>query len=279
MSKMKLKKNEMKKIELEDLPVKKLSELSNLNSFVFYGRAGTGKTTLAGTFPGPILFLDIKDRGTDSLDEDDFVGDIMEIKTWEDFEMTYWWLKKAIKKGKCKYKSVVMDTVSQLQHLALIKLLEDKGKDTEKAGDWGTATKQDWGTLASMMKQAFTNMRDLPGIKVIAIAQDRTFNVGDEGDMDERLTPEVGPRLSPAVAAHLNAEFSIIGNTFIRMKTEKVKLKSGKTKEKEVPEYYLRIGPNPVYITKVRKAKSIKLPPTIEDPTYKKIMESLKPRG
>lgn len=264
----------------DELPVKQLSELSNLNSFVFYGRAGTGKTTLAGTFPGPILLLDVKDRGTDSLDEDDFDGEVMEIKSWDDFDMTYWWLRKAIKNKKCKYKTIALDTGSQLQHLAVIKVLEDKGKDTSKAGDWGTMTKQDWGTVSSMMKEAITNLRDLRGVKVVINAQDRVFNVGDdEVDPEERLAPEVGPRLSPATMSHLNAEFSVIGNTFIKMKTvrKKSKKRPGKIIEIEKPVYCLRIGPNPTYVTKVRKAKKLLLPDVIEDPDYEKIMEVLKP--
>lgn len=257
------------------LEVKSLKDISNRDSFVFYGRSGTGKTTLSCTFPGPILLLDIKDRGTDSIDSDRDDVKVREIETWKDFEDTYWWLKK----NKGVYKTVILDTVTQLQQLAVIKVLEDANKDVEKAGDWGTMSKQNWGTVSSMMKTSITNMRDLKGINKVFLAQDRTFNVDEDGGDEESFSPEVGPRLSPATMAHLNAEVSVIGNTFIKMKIikKKVKKASGvvKVEEEEKPVYCLRVGPNPVYITKVRKPKAQVLPDYLEDPSYKSLIEAI----
>lgn len=259
----------------DTLEVKSLRDISNRDSFVFYGRSGTGKTTLSCSFPGPILLLDIKDRGTDSIDSDRDDVKVREIETWKDFEDTYWWLKK----NKGVYKTVVIDTATQLQQLAVIKVLEDSGKDSDKAGEWGTMTKQNWGTVSSMMKSSITNMRDLKGINKVFLAQDRTFNVDEDGSDEESFSPEVGPRLSPATMAHLNAEVSVIGNTFIRMKTikKKVKMPSGvvKVKEEEKPVYCLRVGPNPVYITKVRKPKAQVLPDYLEDPSYESLIEAI----
>lgn len=258
-----------------ELEVKSLKDISNRDSFIFYGRAGTGKTTLSCTFPGPILLLDVKDRGTDSIDSDRDDVKVREIESWKDFEDTYWWLKKNPK----VYKTVVVDTMTQLQQLAVIKVLEDSNKDVDKAGEWGTMTKQNWGTVSSMMKTAITNMRDLKGINKVFLAQDRTFNVDEENSDEESFSPEVGPRLSPATMSHMNAEVSMIGNTFIKMKTikKKVKKASGvvKVEEEEKPVYCLRIGPNPVYITKVRKPKARVLPDFIEDPSYSSIIETV----
>ena len=269
-----LKKAPIKK-KSKSLPVKKLSELNHRKSFVFYGRSGTGKTTLAGTFPGPILLLDIKDRGTDSLDSSREDIRVMEVESWGDFERAYWWLVR----NPGKYKTVIADTVTQLQHLAVIKVLEDAEKPTERAGDWGTMNKRDWGTVSAMMKHSITNLRDLEDINVVFLAQTRVFDVEDDQGSTGDDDSEIGPRLSPASASHLNAEVSIIGNTYIKIKesTEKVKLKSGKIKTKVEQEanYFLRIGPNPIYVTKVRKPKGIVLPDSIEDPSYKKIMRVL----
>ena len=66
--------------------------MSKDRSFLFYGRSGTGKTTLAGTFPTPILILDIGDKGTDSISdiEDCYVWEITE---WDDIEIAYYYLK------------------------------------------------------------------------------------------------------------------------------------------------------------------------------------------
>jgi phage nucleotide-binding protein len=255
--------------DIKELPVRKAGGYTH-RSFVFYGRAGTGKTTAFATFPGKKLLADIKDSGDDSIVGIDDL-DVMDLKSWEDFEIMYWWLKRNPKKYDC----LGMDTMSQLQQLAIRKVLEDKGKDPDRAGEWGVMTKQDWGTVASMMKSWIINLRDLP-MNVVFIAQDRTFNVGEE-DEANGLDPEVGPGLSPSIAKHLNAAVHVVANTFIRRRVVTVKVKKpekGKPPKKEVEkiEYCMRIGPNPTYITKMRKPKAIKLPGVLVDPTYEKLM-------
>lgn len=226
----------------------------------------------------------MKDRGTDSVvDVDDL--EVMEIEDWDDIERVYWYLKKHPK----KFRTVVIDTMSQLQQIAVRALLEEKNKDPDEAGNWGSMTKGDWGEVASRLRPLITNFRDLP-MDVVFIAQHRTFNVADDEDSgDERasvLAPEVGPQMMPSVAKHLNASVSVIGNTFIRNRIEEkkrmVKNKNSKLKPKEVIdeveiiEYCLRIGPNPIYVTKVRKSKEIEMPDVIVDPDYNKIIKVLK---
>lgn len=238
--------------------------MSKDRSFLFYGRSGTGKTTLAGTFPTPILILDIGDKGTDSISdiEDCYVWEITE---WDDIEIAYYYLKA----NPDEYPSKVIDTVTGMQQAAVIKVLEEKNKRVSNAGDWGTMTRGEWGDVASMMKSMITNFRDLPG-NTVFIAQDRVFNM-DEEDTEDILMPEVGPRLSPSVAGHINAAVSIIGNTFIKSKIVKRK---GKEIEKIV--YCLRVGPNPLYTTKLRKPRGIVPPAYLVDASYEDIMEQVK---
>lgn len=223
---------------------------------------------MAGTFPGPALLIDVKDEGTDSVaDVEDL--DVMEVTCWEDIEDVYWHLKQ----NPDKYKTVIIDTVTQLQQLIVSEIHDSKNTD-KAAGDWGTMTKQDWGTVASKMKIWITNYRDLP-MEVVFIAQDRTFNLDDDENPDSDLNPEVGPALSPSISKHLCAAVSIIGHTFIRNRMVKKKIK-GRTREREVKEYCLRLGPSASYITKFRKPKSIELPGFLVDPTYEDILETIK---
>lgn len=252
------------------LPTKRVKDIERRRSFVIYGRSGTGKTTFAGTFPGPILYLDVKDEGTDSISD---VKDleVMEIASLDDLDEAYWWLKE----NPGEYKTVVIDTVSQLQQIVVEEVASTKKKkSTKRAGDWGSMTKQDWGEVAGILKERLINFRDLSSddTNVVFIAQDRTFNFEEESDDEQVLAPEVGPALSPSVARTLNAAVTMIGNTFIRMKRVKKEV-NGKKKTIEKIEYCLRIGPNPVYVTKVRKAKSFDTPDVIVDPSYDDVME------
>lgn len=255
------------RVQPKELPVRNAGEGSGYRSFVFYGRSGTGKTTVAATFPGEKLLLDIKDSGDDSV-----VGvsnlKVMDVRTWDDLEMTYWWLLS----NPGQYQCIILDTLSQLQQLAIRKVLEEKNKDPDNAGEWGVMTMKEWGAVSSLMKTWIINFRDLP-MNVVFIAQDRTFNSNDDGDEDKGLDPEVGPGLSPSIAKHLNAAVHVIGNTFIRSRTVKVKVKNPqkgkpKTIDKQRIEFCMRLGPNDTYITKARKPKHILLPSVLVNPTY-----------
>jgi phage nucleotide-binding protein len=250
--------------------VKKASDLKKPRSWAIYGRAGSGKTTLSSTFPKPILLIDVKDEGTDSIADVQGI-DVLEVADWDDFEDAYWWLHENPK----KYKTVVIDTVTQLQQLKIEEIGSKKSLKGKSIGDWGTMTKQDWGEVASAMKTWITNYRDLP-LETVFLAQDRVFNgEEDAGDAGE-INPEVGPRLSPSVQSHLCAAVSVVANTFVRSRTETVKKKiNGKEKvtHKEVVEYCLRLGPNQSYITKFRKPKKVTLADFLVDPDYDSILE------
>lgn len=251
------------------MPVRDPGSKKKGRSWAIYGRAGSGKTTLAGTFPGPVLFLDCKDDGDDSVAGVKGVK-VMDITEWEDLEHAYWWLVQ----NPGKYKTVVIDTITQLQQLIVEEIGSKKAERAGKsAGDWGTMTKGDWGDVASRMKTWITNFRDLE-MEVVFLAQDRVFNVDEEGSDDGMIDPEVGPRLSPSVMSHLCAAVSVIGYTFIRSYMKKIKIK-GRSREKEVKEYCLRLGPSASYITKFRKPKKVSLPDFLTDPNYEDILETI----
>jgi len=247
---------------------------STHRSFVFYGRSNTGKTTLFSSFAslGKVLLLNMKDNGDDSVSN---VRGLMvrDIEDWDDLEETYWWLYK----NPTAYKAIGLDTVSQMQGLALEKVMGGKARHPKMKGkalgDFGSMSRKEWGMVASLMKDWLTRFRDLP-CEVVFLAQDRTSK-DEEAEADEIITPSVGPALSPSVASHLNASVHVIGNTFIRQRIVKTKVKDKaavKTIQKKVTEYCLRLAPDPVYVTKVRKPKDIILPSVLVDPTYERLM-------
>lgn len=262
--------------KVNKLPTRKPEELTGSSSWVIYGRSGSGKTTFAGSFPKPILFLDCKDEGTDSLLGLEEV-EVMDITDTDDLEMVYEYLVNNPE----AYKTVVLDTVSNLQQIVVEEISQKKAKVSKKpAGSFGSLTRQDWGAVSEYMKMWLVNYRDLSkehGIEIVFIAQDRAFNLEDADSEDGAVTPEVGPRLSPSIASTLNAAVSIIANTFIRVRTIKTKdPKTGKRSSKQKMEYALRLGANPIYVTKARKSKDIELPDYVDDPDYESVMDAIK---
>lgn len=264
--------------EDDELPgLKDVSEIHRKRSTVLYGRSGTGKTTLAASWPKPILYLDIRDEGTDSIRDVENIK-VKEITSVEDIEEVRDWLLRGNHK---KFKTLVIDTMSQLQEIYVEEQAANpkkklRGSEGKRAGDFGTLTKQDWGQVASAMKSLIIDLRDLP-MEVVFIAQDRTFNFGDETDEGDEnaLAPEVGPRLMPSVASVLNAAVGNIGNTFIRIRyeTRKDKDTGKKLKPKKVTEYCLRVGASSTYVTKIRKPKGVTAPDFIVDPDYEDILD------
>lgn len=252
--------------------IKSVSQSPEYIKAIFYGKAGTGKTSLLGTFPA-VLHLDIREKGSPVLKKVKGLK-TLEIKEWSDLQDIYWYLRKEDH----DFETVGIDTAGNAQMLAVEEVMK-KHKKKGNPGDWGTMSQQMWGEVASMCKELFLDFRDLD-MNVVFIAHDRVFKAQEDDDDNGdvvRIAPHIGPALSPAIASTLNAAVNVIGETFIgeKVKIEKDK-KSGKKIEIKSTEYYLRIGPNSSYITKVRKPKEIKLPDVIKDPEYEDLMEFMK---
>lgn len=256
-----------------------VSEVKRKTTAALYGRSGTGKTTLASTWPKPILYLNILDDGDDSIkDVEDM--DVVDITTSEELREQILWLAKKANRGKLPYKTVILDTMTQLQGILVSEMGVNKKLNAKKrAGDFGTLTKQDWGQIAGDLKAVIMDIRALP-VNSVFIAQERVFNAGDEEDDGvDQLAPEVGTKLMPSVNKDLCASVNIIGNTFIRIKVTQKKIEGKKKTERVIKKQFcLRLGPNEVYTTKIRKPKGIEAPDYIIDPSYRKIMDIVKGR-
>ena len=259
--------------------IKDISQEDDPLTAIFYGKAGTGKTTLLGSFPR-VLHLDIREEGEKVLKKVKGIK-TASIDSWEDLVSMYWYLKKE----KHSFKTVGIDTAGQAQMLAVEEVMRKHNKKG-KAGDWGTMTQKMWGEVATMCKELFLDFRDLKriGINVVFIAHDRVFKATSEDDEDTnddsvtRIAPHMGPALSPSIVSMLNAAVDLIGETFIGEELiVKKDPKTGKKLKKKTSEYYLRIGPNSSYITKVRRPKSEeRLPDTLKDPTYDKLVKLMR---
>lgn len=256
---------------------KPVDQIHYHGSTALYGRSGTGKTTLSATWPKPILYFNVKDNGTDSIRDLGKDIDVKNINSSEEWDEAILWCYAENKRGKLDYKTIVVDTMTQLQGIHVNEVMAERERKSKKLprgkrpGDFGTLQQQDWGIVSGLMKKAIEDVRGLP-VESVFIAQEKAIvpDADEHDDGVDVLLPEVNVRLIKSVAADLNASVSIIGNTFIRVKEIKHEKKGRVVRIKK--QYCLRIGPNEVYTTKVRKPKGIEAPDYIVDPSHAKLM-------
>jgi len=257
---------------------KPVAEVKYHGSTALYGRSATGKTTLAATYPKPILYLNILDNGTDSIADVEDI-DVVNINNSEELKELVLWLHKQSNKGKLRYKTVVLDTLTQLQKILTNemgeKVKERLASKKKRAGDFGSLQLQEWGIIAGDLKSLILDFRNLP-VESVFIAQEKMLNGDDDHDDGaDQIAPEVSTRLMKSVDSDLCASVSVIGNTFIRVKVTKEKVDKKIVRRVE-KLYCLRLGPNAVYTTKIRKPQGVEAPDFIVDPTYRKIRKIMK---
>lgn len=132
-------------------------------SILVHGLAGAGKTTFAATAPKPLLLLDVEMaarfiRGRkikwNPLTEAPPVHDgswdicVVSVDVFDKAQKAYEYLKS----GRHPFKSVVVDSISELQSKAVEKI---KGRQQLQT--------QDWGKLLSSMSFFCRDLRDLTG--------------------------------------------------------------------------------------------------------------------
>lgn len=235
-----------------------LMDINYEDSITLWGRPGTGKTTIAGTAPKPLLLIDVMDKGVKSARSSSQERGEVTTVLIEDFDELYE-VYDYIKDNLSKFKSVVIDHLTSVQGLSHEKVMRDNGKNRMSQQLYGFS-----GGIQKEIIDLFLSLAD-EGIQPIFLAQDRTRG-GDEEGEGEQLDPEVGPHLQPAVAKHVMAKSRIVGHTFINEEVDP------KTLEKTF-EYCVRLGPHPYYQTKVTGPKESVVPQYIVNPTIQDILD------
>ena len=231
---------------------------SHLSALV-YGKSGTGKTAFAGTWPKPLLLIDVREKGTETIANVPGI-DAVRIDKWEEFEQVYWYLVS----GKAKYSTVAIDQISNLQNLLMDKIRKDSGMT-----ETDTLNKRDWGQISGGMQTWLFNYRDLVDrqMHVLFLAHERS-NV-TEDTIEDQLDPSITARLMPSLSSVVNGAVSVIGNTFIRERF------IGEEKARIV-EYCMRLGPHAYYTTKIRTPVDFESPDSIVNPSFEKIAALVK---
>jgi hypothetical protein len=235
--------------------------------FSLYGVSGKGKTRFISTWPKPLLLIDCN-AGIRSIATVQGIERLIPEKPSDIDDVCN------IQEEEHPWKTVVLDHATSFQDLVMTEVLGLEEAPVQLG--WGTATQQQYGVIASGMKDKLRRLLALADdernlCNVAIVAQEREFEA-DEGA--ELLMPYVSSAVTPSVVGYLQPAVDYIAQMFVRRKSKpkKVAGKMIRTLTNEM-EYCLRTGPHPVYSTKFRVAPGKEVPEVIVNPTFKKMLE------
>lgn len=178
-------------------------------SFLVHGPTKVGKSTFSNTGPSPVLFLDVEKAArflkgrkkrwnplTDAPPAADGSWDIcvVNVDSWEKAIKAYEWLKS----GKHPFKSVVLDSISELQAKAQEFIV---GRNQMKT--------QDWGTLLSKMAFFCRDLRDLTTM------ENGTIEAVVITAMSREVEGVFKPYLQGQIAAQVSYWFDVTGYLYV----------------------------------------------------------------
>lgn len=184
------------------LPIHSVIEQDPYLNILIYGESGIGKTVLAGSAAAveemsPVLFIDVE-GGTFSLRERYPSVDVVRVKTWSDMQNIY----NAIYDGKTKYKTVVLDSLTEMQKFSMYGIMEElvAAPDT-KDRDPDVPGLREWGKNGEQTRKMVRAFRDLPinTIFTALVREDRNTRTGIT-----TTKPGLSGKLSGEVAAFLD---------------------------------------------------------------------------
>ena len=253
-------KRKAKKTSILD-KIQPVAELDTNLVMLVYGRSGTGKTAFGATFPKPILLIDMNERGTETVKQEEDI-DVIRITDWAELDELYWALVNG--DTSVEYASIVIDQITSLQDIGMAEVLRKSRKGRDEL-----FTQKNWGQLSGMLKQVVSDWRELSdAYNLLFIAHERVFEGGDEED--EAITPSIGARVMPSVGSFIDGAVDAIGSTYISERWEDPERK-GDDMVRHV-DYCMRLGPHAFYSTKIRRPVSAgPIPEFIVDATYDKI--------
>lgn len=219
-----------------------------------YGKNKVGKTRFAYKAP-KVIGVDINEKGTASVRN--MPGAMFPAREWADMTYIYWYLRQ----GNHEYQTVVLDTITQMQHMCL-KFVLKENEDRDPNKDPSTPIQRDWLKMAELMKPMLLNFRNLP-MHVVFLAQERNR---DDDDGNKWVVPD----LSPGVLGTALSCVSIIGHMF----QHQVRVVDKSTK-KETKRWYphMLVGPHSEYPTGDRTGS---LRPVVRNPTMDSFIEAYK---
>ncbi len=214
---------------------------------LLYGDSGAGKTTLAVTGPGPVLVLLTERQAITSINASNPEADIIYVNTAQDVRNVVGALRNG-DKSLAKYKTLVVDSLTETQRLIQDDILKKARRDTMQL--------QDYGKLADATKGLIRTLRDLP-INVICTALMEHDN--EEATGKRHYSPIfIGKKTGREIAQW----FTIIGYLYRRDVKEE--------NERVSQRYVMFDGPSTVLCKIANPLEGI-----IKDPNFTTIIQSI----
>ena len=233
-----------------------------------YGEPGSGKTTLALSFPRPLIIsIDNGLEGGAVFQALDGAEKWTPVN-WKDLNALYFWIKKQIEtKG---YESIVLDSITSLamliRHQALLQEASTRGEN-QALEELFQATQPDYGKVATALEMYLLKLVQLSevfGVHIVLTANVR------EPDIDKGQTKRSFD-LQPAVERVVLQWANIYGEIVAEEITDPA--------DKDLPINQRRKIERRVLWTRVQdpkrknKTRFASLNPGVKDPTFEKIWD------
>ena len=229
-----------------------VGELDQRQLWCVYGKSGTGKTAFISSFPKPMLYIQLGDDGTNTIRDVEGINVFTPTKVEDVKEILV-----ELRKDK-KYATVAIDTFSMIVNEWVDQNVVKKSK---------RMTQQAWGDIKTDVEELIKYVQVLAATKVVVVS---CHEVADSFEgLEDEIMPEVRPNLNKGARSYFEGMCNFGIHTTIVEK--EVTTKSGATSTQNV--FAAHLGPNAYYWTKTQKAKEIKIPKIITNPTYDKIIK------
>lgn len=216
-----------------------------------YGSPGVGKTVFSSTAPSP-LFIDTEKGMLSIRKKIDYIS----IENFKEFEELLSDIVSNKTEYKKKYKTLVVDSITELQKRSMDGILEDAVKKNVTR-DPNLIQQNDWGKNTEQMRKVLRLLRDLSQhFNIVLTALEK--EVATEEGLKRR------PATTPALFDSINSYVDLIGYMGLRTVDEG---------DKPTTQRYIIFTQTPKVIAKSRIPN---FPKIIVDPDWNKIAKSIK---